>query len=291
MPFGNKSKKYWIIPQASLSPDDLVLGSILKRPNDPIDVLNRRVVEPVDPLDIIKEREQVTKSLDGALEVGFGSKLGASSVLAAVIGASPSVEGTWETTVSDKIEATRVRAQHFSPSADYVNRALRTQAIDSFVRSSFFTAPMYMVVGVAIASTLTRSANASSSKGAGAGVGIGPPSLGVEISAELSANRAIKSSYSDSVEEDVVLAYRLRRFRYSKRKDTFSRKDEDETKHARYELDDKKAEKDEDEDEEDDTVAIFSYFEGEDVAARDAGMEGFVEGDDEEEDSDSSFDA
>ena len=289
MPFGNKSKKYWIIPQASLFPDDLVLGSILKRPNDPIDILNRRAVEPVDPLEVIKEREQLTKSLEDAVEVGFGSKLGASSVLAAVIGASPSLEGNWETSVSDKIEATRVRAQHFSPTSDYVNRALRTQVIDEYVRQSFFSAPIYMVVGVAIANTLSRTASASSDKGGGVGVGIGPPSLGVEVSAEMSVKRGTKSSYSDAVDGDVVLAYRVRRFRYSKRKDTFIKKDEDESKHARYRLDEGDSEAEEDEDDDQD-IAVFSYFEGEDVNADDAGLEGFVEPGEDEDETDSSLD-
>ncbi|KAJ6438340.1 dynamin family protein [Purpureocillium lavendulum] len=286
MPFGNRSKKYWIIPQESLAPDDLVLGSILKKPNDPIDILNRRTVAAIDESLIIHEREQVTKSLGDAIDSGFGAGLGASSVLAAVLGAAPTIEGNWAHGVSDKIEATRVRAQHFVPPADYVNKALRTPEMDSYVRQSFFSAPVYMVVGVAVASTLTRTANASGDRGGKAGVGFGPPGTGVEVSAELSANRNTKSNYSDSVEGDVVLAYRLRRFRYSKRRDEFVKKDEDETKHARYGTDEDDVE--EHDDDEVNEVAVFSYFEGEDVAG-DADMHGFEEPDD-DEGSDSSDD-
>ena len=146
MAFGDKPKRYWIIPQECLSPDDLVLGSILKYPNDPIDILNRRKVEPVDPLDILSEREQVTKSFTDALNSGFGSKVGASSVLAAVLGASPFIEGNWSKGTSFTIEATNVRAQHFTPSPSYVNRALRTQQVDAFVRAMNYDKPIQDVI-------------------------------------------------------------------------------------------------------------------------------------------------
>ncbi|KAH7324148.1 hypothetical protein B0I35DRAFT_423615 [Stachybotrys elegans] len=272
MPFGNKDKKYWIIPQESLAPEHLGLGSILKRPNDPIDILNRGAIEPLSESEIIREREQVTKSLDNAVSSGFGSKLGASSVLAAVVGASPSLEGSWKNATSVSFQATGVRAQHFVPEADYVNRALRTKRVDLFVRRSFFTAPVYMVVGIAIAQTLKRESAISSERGAGAGVGLGPPGTGVEVSAEFSANNESKSSNTDSVENEVILAYRVRRFRYSKRKDEFVKRDEDETKPAHYTLGE-----DEDEDEEEGQIPVFSFFEEDDIAAQDIGMEGFVD--------------
>ncbi|KAH7143370.1 hypothetical protein DER46DRAFT_619035 [Fusarium sp. MPI-SDFR-AT-0072] len=285
MAFSNKSKKSWIIPQASLSPDDLVLGSILKRPGDPTDILNRQVVEPVDPSNIIKEREQVTKSFIDALDVSFGSKLGASSVLASIIGASPSLEGTWAKGVSVSIEATNVRAQHFLPSADYVNRALHTKVIDDYVHQSFFSAPVYMVVGVAVASKLSRTTNASSDKGGGVGIGISPPGTGIEVSAEWSATCGSQSSYHDSVAEDVVLAYRLRRFRYSRRRDEFIQKDEYESKHARYGTDQEDLTAEENEDG-GNYVAVFSYFDGDDFTAVQAGNQGFAECDDDGDSSD-----
>ncbi|KAJ4267329.1 hypothetical protein NW762_003433 [Fusarium torreyae] len=295
MAFSDKPKKHWIIPQECLSPEDLVLGNILKYPNDPIDILNRKEVEPIDSSAIVHEREQVTKSFTDALDVGFGSKLGASSVLAAVIGASPFVEGNWAKGASYTVEATKVRAQRFIPSAAYVNKALRTQEVGEFVRKSFFTAPVYMVVGIAVANTVSRTTEKSRNRGGGAGIGIGPPGTGVEVSAELNAKRETQSSYHDSTEDDVVLAYRLRRFRYSKRKDEFTKKDTDETKHARYALDQEKSESEESEDEggakleggNDGYRAEFSYFEGDDVVASDADMAGFVEVGD-EEDSDAS---
>lgn len=287
MTFGNKSRKYWIIPQASLSPDDLVLGSILKTPNDPIDILNRRAVEAVDPLHVIKEREQLTKSLSSALDSGFGSALSASSILATVLGLSPTLEGNWSKGASDAIEATNVRAQHFIPPEDYVNKALRTPEVDAFARQSFFSAPIYMVVGVAVASTLSRKEDVSSARGGKTGIALGPPGTGIEVSAELSANREHKSGYQDSVGEEVVLAYRVRRFRYSRRQDKFVKKGEDETKHARYAADEEESE--DEEDEESNEIAVFSYFDDEDVATDSTGLLGFGEIGDSDDDSDSEF--
>ncbi|KAF5024993.1 hypothetical protein F66182_2944 [Fusarium sp. NRRL 66182] len=284
MSFGDKSKKHWIIPQECLSPDDLVLGSILKYPNDPVDILNRKEVEPVDSSAVINEREHVTKSFTDALDVGLGSKLGASSVLAAVIGAAPFVEGNWTKGTSYSIEATRVRSQRFIPSDTYMNKALRTKEVTAFVRQSFFSAPIYMVVGVAIANTISRTTATSRGRGAGAGIGIGPPGIGVEVSAELSANRETQSSYHDSIEDgDVVLAYRLRGFQYSKRKDEFKSNKTDETKHARYSLDEDSESGDEED--EDGYIANFSYFEGDDVAAS-ADMVEFTQPGDDDDDSD-----
>ena len=299
MAFGDKPKRCWIIPQECLSPDDLVLGSILKYPNDPIDILNRRKVEPVDPSDILSEREQVTKSFTDALNTGFGSKVGASSVLAAVLGASPFVQGNWSKGTSFTIEATNVRAQHFTPSPAYVNRALRTRQVDAFVRESFFYAPIYMVVGVTVAKTMSRKSERSRDRGGGAGLGIGPPGLGLEVSGELTANHETQSSYQDSVEEDVVLAYRLRRFRYSKRKDGFKGKKQDEISHVHYSLPEKMLRSgepievvaefagfEEDEEDEESYVPAFSRFEGDDIVASDVEMAGFVEGGTDEEDTD-----
>lgn len=284
MPFKNKSKKYWIIPQESLCPDDLPLGSILKRPNDPIDILNRNTVESIDISLIIKEREQISKSLSNAVSNGFGVNLETSTVLAAVIGGAPNVGTEWSRSSEDSIEATRVRAQHFSPSDEYANRALRAQLVTDYVGQSFFTAPVYMIVGVAIASTLSRSAGKSRNLGLKAGAGIGPTGTGIEVSADVSTNREERSNYQDAVEDDVVLAYRLRRFRYSKFRDHFSKKKEDESDHARYELDSKTAGSDEDSDAEADYVPVFSYFEGDDVVV---GEGGFTEVDDDDDDSES----
>ncbi|KAM0244373.1 hypothetical protein ACHAP5_006280 [Fusarium lateritium] len=282
MAFSDKAKKYWIIPQECLGPDDLVLGNILKFPNDPIDILNRKKVEPIDPSAIVSEREQVTKGFSDALDTGFSSKIGASPVLAAVLGASPFVEGNWKKGTSYTFEATKVRAQRFIPTAAYVNRALRTQDVDAFVRNSFFSAPVYMVVGTAVAKSLSRTAERSRGRGGGAGMGIGPPGLGVEVSAELTANRDTESTYHDSTDEDVVLAYRLRRFQYSKRKDEFKRRDQDETKHARYSAEEPLG-SEEEEEEDEDYVATFSYFDGDDVVAPETDTAGFVQGVDEEE--------
>jgi hypothetical protein len=283
MAFSDKPKRHWIIPQECLSPDDLVLGSILKYPNDPIDILNRKEVEPIDPSAIVSEREQVTKSFTDALNTGFSSKIGASTVLAAVLGASPFVEGNWSKGTSFTVEAKNVRAQRFIPSASYVNRALRTQQVDVFVRGSLFSAPVYMVVGVAVAKAVSRTVERSRDRGGGAGMGIGPPGIGVEVSAEMAANHEVQSTYHDSVEDEVVLAYRLRKFRYSKRKDEFRRKEQDETRHARYRLEKKVPGSEDEEDDEDIYVPTFSYFEGDDVVASDIEMAGFIEGTDEED--------
>ncbi|KAM0235979.1 hypothetical protein ACHAPO_005201 [Fusarium lateritium] len=287
MAFSDKPKRHWIIPQECLSPEDLVLGSILKYPNDPIDTLNRKEVEPIDLSAVVSEREQVTKSFTDALDAGFGSKVGASSVLAAILGVSPFIEGNWSKTTSFTIEAKNVRAQHFIPSKPYVDKALRTQQVDSFVRNSLFSAPVYMVVGVTVAKAVSRTAERSHDRGGGAGMGIGPPGTGVEVSAELTANHGAQSTYYDLVEDDVVLAYRLRRFRYSKRKDEFRRAKQDETKHTRYTVEKllrSKVDDEEDEEDDDDTyVPTFSYFEGDDIVASDVEMAGFTEGTDEED--------
>ena len=287
MLFSITSKKYWIIPQESFAPGDLPLGSILKRPNDPVDILNRHTLVPIDLSNIISEREQLNKSLGGALDRGFGAGLGCSSVLAAVLGATPTIEVNWTKGRSDNIEATRVRAQHFSPPPDYVNNALRTPEVDGFVRQSFFSAPIYMVVGVAVARTLSRTYHVSQDRRGKLGAGLGPPGTGVELSAELLASQGSRLSYHDSVEEDVILAYRLRRFRYSRMRDDFVEKDEDETKHARFGTDE--GDLPEVEDEEDvKQIAVFSYFDGEDVSPDDAGMSGFEESGDDYDDSNTS---
>ncbi|KAK2594368.1 hypothetical protein QQS21_007928 [Conoideocrella luteorostrata] len=284
MPFGNKSKKYWIVPQEALSPDDLQLGSLLKRPNDPIDLLNRNAVEQIEAKNIVKEREQVTKSLNDAISNGFGINFEASSILAAVLGASPDVGAELSRNKGDTIEATRVRAQHFIPPEEYMNKALSTQQVVEYTRQSFFTAPVYMVVGVAVARTLVRTANNSRNTELKGGFGLGPPGTGIEISANISGNHGKESVYQDSVDEDVVLAYRLRRFRYSKVRGRHIKKKTDETGHAMYRYISEDVSSDE-EKEDPEYNPVFSYFEDDDVAARDVGMEGFVEaGEEEEED-------
>lgn len=286
MPFNNKTKKYWIIPQESLDPKDLPLGSILKQPNDVIDVLNRGEVLAIDERHIIKEREQISKSIKDSAEKGFGFNLEASSILAAIIGASPNAGTEWSNAKGDSIEATKVRAEHFSPSEEYAKKLFSTQNVAEYIGKSVFTAPVYLVVGLAIANTITRSASKSQKISGKAGVGLGPPGTGVEISGDVSGNRQFESSYSDAVNEDVVLAYRVRRFRYSKLRGRVVKSKEDETVHSRYEHG---AETESGEEEEDDdyvTTAAFSYFEDDDVIARDFGLEGFIEGNDDGADED-----
>ncbi|CAG9996947.1 unnamed protein product [Clonostachys byssicola] len=288
MSFGDTTKKYWIVPSATLGPEDLVLGTVLRKPNNVIEALNRNAVEPIEIGHIIHEKEQVKKSIGNAFDVGFGAELGASSALAAIIGGAPTVEGNWKSGISNSIEATQIRASHFSPTADYVNRALQTPEIKAYVRQSFFTTPVYMVVGVAVASSVSREFTRSKSKDGKVGADVGIAGTGLDISASVSVNRGSEQKYGDQVEGDVVLAYRARRFRYSRRKEVFVRNSEDEKKHGKYSTDQgeeqNKDDDDEDDDDDDDEneFAEFSYFEANDVSATEAGAAGFEQDDESE---------
>ncbi|GAO19177.1 uncharacterized protein UV8b_00542 [Ustilaginoidea virens] len=285
MPFSNAWKKYWIIPQESLRPEDLELGSILKRPDDPIDLLNRHAVEPIDPKLVVQEREQVSKSFSDAMSRGAGLDVEASSALAAVLGGAPTLGAARSTAASETIEATRVRARHFSPSDEYAARALLTRQIASYVGQSFFTAPVFMVVGVAVASKLVRAATVSRDAGLRGGAAVGPPGSGVELSAAVYAGRATGSTYEDSVDGDVVLAYRLRRFRYSRMRSRFVKDKQDGVFHRVGEHGGESA-ADSDDEGEDGYLPVFSYFEDNDVW-RVAGTQGFAEVGQEESESES----
>ncbi|VUC32732.1 unnamed protein product [Clonostachys rosea] len=285
MSFGDTTKKYWIVPSVTLAPKDLVLGTVLRKPNNVIDTLNRRAVEPIHIDDIIHEKEQVKKCIGNAFDVGFGAELGASSALAAIIGGAPTIGGNWKSGISESIEATQIRASHFSPTADYVNRALQTPEIKAYVRQSAFVTPVYMVVGVAIASSIERGFTKSKNKDGKVGADVGLAGTGLDVSASVSANRGSEQKYGDKVEGDVVLAYRARRFRYSKRKEVFVAKSEDEKKHGRFdtgqgEYENKANDEDDDDsdgDEDESEFAVFSYFEANDVSAAEAGAAGFEE--------------
>ena len=279
MAFYTGSKKYWIVPQESLDPDAFQLGHVLKRPDDVFDILNKHDVEPIDASYIINECEIVSKSFKEAISNVFRVKLEVAPVIASIIGRNPNFDIEWARASGDSFEATKVRARHVVPTEEYVNRALRRQKILDYVRKSFFTAPVYMVVGVSVASSVKRKYIPYGDAGSG------QQGSGMKISANLSTHRMVQSEKKDAVEEDVVLAYRLRRFRYSKRRDHFDRKKEDESKHARYGLGEEDTSSDQDE--EDSYVAQFSYFADEDVDAADVGMAGFVEDHDGEEDSSS----
>lgn len=287
MPFNNKTKKYWIIPQESLDPKDLLLGSVLTQPNNVIDVLNRGEVTPINAKYIIREREQISKSIQNSIDKGVGLNFEISSALAPIIGATPKTKTEWSGANRDSIEATKVRAEHFSPPEDYAKALFLNKNVAEYIGKSVFTAPVYLVVGVAIASTVVRTAEKSHTRGAEAGVGLGPPGLGVDLSAEVSGKHQTESSYKDAVDEEVVLAYRVRRFRYSKLRGRIVKAKEDETGHSRYEHGDSSGGDDEEEEDYVNTAA-FSYFEDEDVVAREFGLRGFAEeGEDEDEDEES----
>ncbi|KZZ91024.1 hypothetical protein AAL_06765 [Moelleriella libera RCEF 2490] len=317
MPYGNVAKRHWIVPQESLRPEDLPLGSILKRPDDPVDLLGRHAVETIDATYLVTEREQRHKSITDGSSGGFGTKLAVSSILTALFGISPELAAGWSQTTKQSIEATRVRSQRFNAPDEYVNRLLLNKEIADFLGASFFTPPLYMVVGLTVASTLSRKSFQSGDTNLGVGIGVGPPGTDVALSAGVSGNRGRESSYEDYVEGDVVLAYRLRRFRYSKRRARFDRKSEDETGHAQYALPEYRGRIGRrrgrvDSVSEDETghaqyalpervrlqgnfsnhgsgkqwevagelwdfVPVFSYFEDEDIDARELGVDGFEE--------------
>ncbi|KAK7214727.1 hypothetical protein V2G26_002730 [Clonostachys chloroleuca] len=140
-----------------------------------------------------------------------------------------------------------------------------------------------MVVGVAVASSVEREFTRSKSKDGKVGADVGIAGTGLDVSASVSANRGTEQKYGDKVEGDVVLAYRARRFRYSRRKEVFVRNSEDEKKHGKYSTDqDEEQNKDGDDDYDDDEddeneFAEFSYFEQNDVSATEAGVAGFEE--------------
>lgn len=263
MSFGRKEKKYWIVCPGNLSPESLPLGSILGLPYAPdASILNFGRIEPIESRSIRAETELAKFSIERAFNAGLGSKLEISSPLAPLLGVAPSLGLNFKSERIQTLEAKRFRVTTFwNPPDEYVNRALRDTEVLGYIKKSWFSTPVYMVVSVAVAAVVTKEHKGSTSFDGNAGAGVSPPATGVTLAADFSGGLGSELKSSEAtVEQDTILAYRVRRIQYERRKDRFQKAKDNDTKFGFFNADRQELDVDEDEDEDyDSDVPGFTY--------------------------------
>lgn len=262
MVFGRKEKKYWIVCPGNLTPSSLPLGSILGLPYAPdASILNFGSIEPIDAHLIKPETELARFAVSQAFNAGLGAKLEVSSPLAPLLSVAPSLGLNFHSTRVESLQAKRFCVTTFwNPPKEYVDRALRIPEVMEYIKESWFTNPVYMVVSVAVAAVVTRDSRNSSSIDANAGVSVSPPGTGVAFATELSGSRGSRGRLEEeTVEQDTILAYRVRRIQYEKRKDVFVKAKDNESSFGLFGQEHDQEEDREDDDNGDSDVPRFTY--------------------------------
>ena len=210
---------------------DIVLGNIIKDPADPERPLNARDRLPIPDTDLRRSKVQgwtddvdKQKGLGGGVNASFLSPLGASFNL----------NHSFEKHRQDRLEAKSLQTVHFDPTPEYILRSFhRSPDVLKYINDTNFKKKLYMVIGTKVAYDAKRSKTNSYSNETSVGLGAtGLPGLEAGPEASVNAKDSRTTSFDEST--PFVLAFRLRRIRYSQGKNKIDLKDY--TKAAKYSL-------------------------------------------------------
>lgn len=234
------SKKNWFfLKKTSLSPEALQLGSILGQrivDDDPKTILNLHSVQDIEKHNVLNEVEEVDAWINAACNNGIGVKAALSSIL----GPRLKIEGTKSSESTGVVEAFKYRKSHAYLSQTYMDRAVLAERVQEYIKSTAFQGSLYLVVGIAVASQLDRESGRAKEMSIGADGAVPSGQVPIDVELHVSGWKGSHGLHGAHVASEVVVAYRIRRFRYSRgwlrKEGRWVKMGEDESKNADYSL-------------------------------------------------------
>lgn len=224
-PFGMAAEipQYRKAPGFDLSPGSVILGSILRLPQFPEEILNKGQIIPIDPPPTPHTQSNYKETVKNAKngKVGIWARLVKSVGAGAEVGASANNTDDYEYSF-EKLETTS-----FYPDPSYIEEAIQKPRMNMYLESSEF-APVYMVTGVKVVRGANSIVKTKMAKGREAHAHCGifatvfgsPVNIGPSI--DESKSRTHEVSFSGSTNGDMsdfVIGYRLRIITFEKKDD------------------------------------------------------------------------
>ncbi|KAJ6447265.1 vacuolar protein sorting protein [Purpureocillium lavendulum] len=224
---GLAGRMKWLVLRYPKPPGSIIaLGSILSRADDPETRLNHIIqncgssdmntdhLDNVDRPYVHDESTAVQRSIQ--VELSNDRSAFAEGVAPVLFGLGVHADGKSSNSVQTTVDALNVVAQVFQPPQMhldlYMKRAVADPGVQHYMRSTFFSKKLYLVVGIATADTLSvkEARTQESSVVASGGIGLQPGT--VHAAAESAHHRRCNNSSDFVVGKTCVFAYRVREF-------------------------------------------------------------------------------
>jgi hypothetical protein len=219
-----KIPQYRKTPGFDMSPGSVILGSILRLPQFPEEILNKGQIIPIDPTPTphtqSNYKETVKKAKKG--KIGIWARVVKSVGAGAEVGAGANNTDDYEYSF-EKLETTS-----FYPDPAYIEEAIKKSRMKMYLEGSE-NAPVYMVTGVKVVRGANSIVKTKMAKGreAHAYCGISATVFGSPVnigpSIDGSKSRTHEVSFGGSTDagdiSDFVIGYRLRIITFEKKDD------------------------------------------------------------------------
>lgn len=256
---------------------DIVLGNIIKDPADPERPLNARDRLPIPEADLRRSEVQGWKD-DVDKQRGIGGGVNASFL--SPLGASFNLKHSFQKGQQDRLEARHLKTVHFDPTPAYILQSFHNSPdVLKYINDTSFKKKLYMVIGTKVAYGAKRSKAKSHLNETSVGLGAtGLPGLEAGPEASLNSKDSRITSFDEST--PFVLAFRLRRIRYSRGKNKLDLNDY--TKAASYSLKEDEIDPRKEIGQHDPITVHIAGVDAEDTGADDFNVEGIEVVDDED---------
>ncbi|KAL9110468.1 MAG: hypothetical protein Q9227_005012 [Pyrenula ochraceoflavens] len=254
-----------------------VLGNIIENPADAERPLNASDRIPIAEADLRRSEVRGWKDISDK-QRGIGGGVNASFL--SPLGVSSNLNHKFQKGRQDTLEAAYLKTIHFDPSPKYILQSFHNSpSVLKYINDTNFKKKLYMVIGTKVVYDAKRSKGSSHLNETSVELGAtGLPGLAAGPEASLKLEDSRTTSFDAST--PFVLAFRLRRIRYSKGKNKLELKDY--SKAAKYSLqEDEMDKKIKDEGHDPDTIHIAG-IDAEDIGADDLDVEGIEVVDDED---------
>jgi hypothetical protein len=197
----------------------MVLGSILTQPNDLESSLNHeKGIKPFPADKRVDQSEATQLFVKSELSKKSGGRLKALLPVTPLASAGAGFEATASGSIESTVEALDIRAEIIMPytATSFVQDALSTPEILSYVRDGLFAKPLYLIVGVATCKKLFIGDTVAQDREASVQGNASLAGSGIDVEAGVSKARNSSAGAELHINTECDFAYRVRQFSYSK---------------------------------------------------------------------------
>lgn len=197
----------------------MVLGSILTKPDDLESSLNYESgIKPFPAQKRLDQTPAVKRVIHTVLSEGHSGRMKVvPPTLFPAVSAGVGIGMRASEDIEATVEALGIKAEIVMPAAakEYIDEALLTPKVSSYVRKGMFSRPLYLIVGVATCKQLVMGDSASREHAFSAEADVSLTAVGLDIGAGASAGKKTAAESGSEVQEECAFAYRVRKFRCS----------------------------------------------------------------------------
>lgn len=208
-------KTYFLTPSWNIKPQEVALGSIIANPMFP----NRALVPAIPDvrIDIAVSKPDQEHFCSGTArkDSKWSAGLFANFLQFAIVGGEASF--ATESFTQIDYECGMMKTHRFSPTTEYVTKALENPPVKGFLKAGGFRAKVYMVTGVKIVTDITLTTTEEKKKEATAQVGVDIPVVQATAGPKVSLSSSGSNQHRRTIAGPIVFAFEVEKLRVNHR--------------------------------------------------------------------------